>query len=92
MENDYVETICRFYQLGGSPRLQVVDLERNESNVQLLPQSLRLDSEARLARMPVDVIGDAFELDGVIRLALREVLWCKLELLPGFYVHFGYDY
>jgi hypothetical protein len=31
-------------------------------------------------------------LDWVVRLALREELWCRLSGDSGFYVHFGYDY
>lgn len=91
-ENDYVKAICLFYHLVGSPQLQVVGLEKKENNVQLLPRSLLVESEALLSRMFFDVIGDVFQLDTVIRLALREVVWCKLELLPLFYIHFGYDF
>jgi hypothetical protein len=32
------------------------------------------------------------DLDWVVRLALREALWCRLKGERGFYVHFGYDY
>ena len=32
------------------------------------------------------------DLDWTIRLALREAIWCRLEGVDGFYVHFGYDY
>lgn len=31
-------------------------------------------------------------VDDVVRLALREVVWCRLESPSGFFVHFGYDY
>lgn len=31
-------------------------------------------------------------IDDVIRGALREILWCRLEGARGFYVHFGHDY
>jgi hypothetical protein len=37
-------------------------------------------------------IVQASELEDVIRLILREVLWCKLIKADRFYVHFGWDY
>lgn len=45
------------------------------------PQSL---SEGAILRLP--------DLEYVVRLALREVIWCRLLGANGFYVHFGYDY
>lgn len=32
------------------------------------------------------------EIESVVRLALREDIWCKLKYSSFFYVHFGYDY
>ncbi|MED4531197.1 hypothetical protein [Metabacillus fastidiosus] len=32
------------------------------------------------------------EIEELIKLTLRNVIWCKLELKKQFFVHFGYDY
>ena len=32
------------------------------------------------------------DLDKVVRMTLREVIWCKMIGDNGVYLHFGYDY
>src|SRR5260221_4317277 len=55
-----------------------------------------LASEVEIRKTDLDIsegmrirIDDASEL---IRQILRCHMWCKLELEPVFYLHFGYDY
>jgi len=35
---------------------------------------------------------DRDTLARVVRLILRELIWCKLRAREGFYIHFGWDY
>lgn len=38
------------------------------------------------------LIGDTGDISLLIRLVLREIIWCKLEAGPNLFIHFGYDY
>jgi hypothetical protein len=48
--------------------------------------SLRLDS------IYDGMIVSGQALEDVVRLCLREIIWCRLEGEKEFYVHFGYEY
>jgi hypothetical protein len=71
--------------------LRVVDLEVNDSS-DALPASLVADTKLWTSTVSEGALVSAEQLDRVIRLALREAIWCRLEGASGFYVHFGYDY
>lgn len=90
-EDAYVESVRRFAGAVGIRTLRVADLQIYDC-IDTFPEALAAETRAYL-----DVIGDGVEisdntLEGAIRLALREVIWCRLEGDKGFYVHFGYDY
>ena len=90
IEDAYVTAICAFHAKAGAPRLEVLGLE--EHGISSIPPAAMDDTASRFARLPRDRVTDRAALEDVIRLALREVIWCRLERLPDFYVHFGYDY
>jgi hypothetical protein len=89
VEDAYVKAIRGFYEKSGSPRLQVVGLEKHGLSVR---EPFMSDSRDRLSRMPSDEVNDKDGLEDIVRLALREIIWCKLEFSSVFYVHFGYDF
>jgi hypothetical protein len=92
VEDRYVETVLLFLESSAVRSLRVVDLQRHNYRSETLPTS---PSGAAIAQLAL--LSDGIEVAGpdlvwVIRLALREVIWCRLEGSNGVYVHFGYDY
>lgn len=91
VEDAYVAAAKRFLAASDVRQLRVVALERVGFG---LGEPVLASSEAIAAYERVfegkEVAAEDFEW--VVRLALREVLWCRLEGERGFYVHFGYDY
>lgn len=90
-EDSYVHAMRRCLDSAELKSLRIADLELKDIHGGL-PAALQSDSRVHqeLVREGCEVSGE--ELDWVIRLALREVIWCRLEGAGGFYVHFGYDY
>lgn len=91
VESAYVETVHRFLKASRIQALRVVDLEVNDT-CDLLPTSLAAEPKVWVSKISEGMLVGEAELDCVVRLALREVIWCRLEGPSGFYVHFGYDY
>src|SRR5690606_35191092 len=65
-----------------------------ESNddLEALPEPLRTETGTHLSSIQEGQVVCNEELDWAIRLALREVIWCRLEDANGNYIHFGHDY
>ncbi|MGC4070551.1 MAG: hypothetical protein QM784_38965 [Polyangiaceae bacterium] len=91
VEADYVEAVHRFMAALRITTLRVVDLEVND-NSDVLPTALVAETKLWTSTVSEGEVVSAVRLDQVIRLALREAIWCRLEGVSGFYVHFGYDY
>ena len=92
-ETAYVNAALAFLSDTNLDALRVVYLENNKyydgerlKDIALAPDALRTGSTVGR-----DELGD------VVRLNLRELIWCKLEAGGGiaglkFYLHFGYDF
>lgn len=76
VEDAYVDTAVRFWRDVGRPALVVRGLEDPSGTADVF-EGGTVDDERRLA--------------DVIRRALREELWCRLEA-DACFVHFGWDY
>lgn len=65
-----------------------IELHDNQQDTPQLPPEFRLTNE----RIPAEgtSVSDK-DLDDLVRLVLRECLWCRLDGPSGFFVHFGYD-
>lgn len=86
-EDRYVAAALAFLRESQIPRLVVEDLEAGPpteltSELGLEPLSPPEEGE----RLGAERVAD------VVRLALREELWCRLEMPGRFFLHFGYDY
>lgn len=90
IEDAYVSTALSFVSEAGLEALTVAHLETHRVSEAQAQDSRDVAFDPRSARkgmaLPRGAIAD------VCRLALREILWCKLESGGGFYIHFGYDY
>jgi len=89
-ETAYVHAAIAFLSNAGLDDLQVVYLENREAEnfdaahcdgISLVPALLQVGS----------MVGRD-NLADIVRLNLREVLWCKLEAEGRFYLHFGWDF
>src|SRR4051794_29536840 len=86
-EDRYVKSALAFLRESGIPRLVVEDLE-------IAPPSAKAQ-ELGLPPLSPPEEGERLDADrvaDVVRMALREDIWCRLEAPGRFFLHFGYDY
>ena len=76
----------------GVDTLQVCNLEDKRASI---PANGETDSIC-LIEMKQSLHEGVFvhdtDIDAIVRMCLRESIWCKLQGDIGAYVHFGYDY
>ncbi|HQP37684.1 MAG TPA: hypothetical protein PLI95_21015 [Polyangiaceae bacterium] len=92
VETSYVLAVQRFLDAAHVGALRVSDLQVNEIGVGRNPCELVGEVREHIASVVDGAEVRGKDLEWIIRLALREVLWCRLKGEQGFYVHFGYDY
>ncbi len=90
-EDSYVNCVRNFMTAAGIKRMWISDLEDKRRL-----GKCNIDVE-RLRPTNVMVIYDGMSveeenIDKIVRLNLRELIWCKLIDDNGSYVHFGYDF
>lgn len=90
MEDRYVAAAERFFLASGLETLTVIALQQ---------PSTRPDYAVEHGLNDIDNVSlnegqqvTAKELGTIMRLMLREVLWCKLENPEKFFIHIGWDY
>ena len=89
-EDGYVDAVVAFFQVARVNRL-VIDEVEVSSELQSIAKSL--DYEPSL--LPELKVGATVHEDtfpAIVRLSLREGVWCKLSGDSRAYLHFGYDY
>jgi hypothetical protein len=91
IEDDYVETVCKFLSSAGISSLQVKDAER-KSGDHHLPEKLESDMAGKVRFFAENATLRGTDIQWAVRLNLRELFWCRLEGDRGVYAHFGYDY
>jgi len=91
-ESAYVESVRLFMRECHQTVLRIVDLQLNDVEVESMPALLAQQVTNPLLELTnqAEVSGD--DVDRIVRLALRENIWCRLEGTHGFYVHFGHDF
>lgn len=88
VEDAYVESVGRLMAACGVEALRMDGLEHGPHDHGVVaPPHIRPSGE-----LDDGVWFAGQELGKVIRLVLREFIWCRLSGRDGFYVHFGYDY
>lgn len=75
-ETLYLNAILMLMESNEITELNIVDLEVYEETISI-PETMIVNRE---------------EIKVLVPQILRENIWCKLENLDGFFVHFGYDY
>ena len=90
VEDAYVSTALKFVSEAGLDALIITYLETHRAAGARAEDLRDIAFDPKAARKGTALSGEA--LADVCRLALREVLWCKLEADECFYIHFGYDY
>lgn len=89
-EDAYVACVRRLLVVSDVDSVYIRELEDKRAKTIIDPEVDRLRPSM------LDVIYDgrvvkADDIDKVVRMALREVIWCKLLGEKGVYVNFGYD-
>jgi hypothetical protein len=92
VETNYTFAVRRFLQACGLDSLRVVDLESHPAALDGLPPGIAAETRNHLGFAGSDCAASGEALDWIVRLTLREAIWCRLNGEGGFYVHFGYDY
>jgi hypothetical protein len=94
-ENTYIDTVSTFMNYLDISNLRVVELEINSQEckkfIQKYPELYTDELTILFSSIKEGMEFDVTEIANLIRLILREHLWCKLESEKMF-VHFGYDY
>jgi hypothetical protein len=90
-EQGYVLALRAFLGVVGLSCLRVQDLKVNRVS-SAVPGQLVEEMQVQLRSLINGAIVCDEDLDSLVRLALREALWCRLAGDQGFYVHFGHDY
>ena len=89
VEQAYIEAIISFMECLNINSLRIVALQKNirpkENGFYSLSMISAYNSFKKGQLIPKELVV------AIARLALRENLWCKLEVVD-MYVHFGYDY
>lgn len=90
IEDAYVSTALSFVSEAGLDALTITHLETHRVS-EVRAEHLRgIAFDPKLVingvSLPIGAVAD------ICRLVLREILWCKLESVSGFYLNFGYDY
>ena len=92
IEDKYWETIKYLLELCNIRTLRVCKLYKDKDIPQLFTNNKFFDiSPLENANLNGKTISLP-EIEMVVRLCLREEIWCKLESENGSYVDFGYDY
>lgn len=92
VENSYARAVSLFINSLNIQSLKVTNLEKNNNDLLLQEQkNLSQDMVDLYTDLKNNQIVNVNEAEKIVRMVLRELLWCKLEC-EDFYVHFGYDY
>lgn len=88
-EDKYVLAVLLFLDAIGCKRVRINNLEKHEAAHHLNEEEL-----ARFSALQEGMLVPAAEVAPIVRLILRESIWCELlcERRPTWGVHFGYDY
>ena len=78
-------------------RIQSIDIVDSEyfydHQIKYIPLEIKDDCELYFDQLKGKrKISNKDDIIKITLLALREILWCKLEHRCGFYIHFGYDF
>lgn len=91
-EEAYVQAVRCFLHDSGVFTLRVTDVETRTNRVESFPVEIAQETVERARSVIDDTEVSGEDLDRVVRLVLREAVWCRLIGKRGFYVHVGYDY
>lgn len=90
IEDDYVTTVREFLSRIGIDNLVVCELEdRQQSGI--VNASVDKIRPASIVSLSDGMTVKGNEIEMIVRLAIRELIWCKLTGSHNTYIHFGYD-
>ena len=91
IEDAYVATVRRLLTLSNVGYLYVTDLENWHRDTTTL-RHVEFLRPSKLSALHDGLVVRGGDIDRLVRLVLRELVWCRLAGPHGLYVHFGYDY
>lgn len=91
VESGYVNAVLEAMDDCELSSLTIVELEKT-GDVESLPFEIEPELRAVHSSLANGQAVKKESIAGIIRLALRELIWCKLVGDEEFYIHFGHDY
>jgi hypothetical protein len=91
VEDSYVACVKRLLDLSHVDSRRVTELEDTRAVTPVVMEVERL-RPAAVATIFESMVVSGDEIEKIVRMALRERVWCKLSGKYGTYIHFGYDY
>jgi len=85
-EEKYINTITTFMTEMGLNRVYVIALEQRSDEIK------HQKANEFLSKIWIGKAVTAQEVRELVKLTLRNAIWCKLGYKKKFFVHFGYDY
>ncbi|SFX09969.1 hypothetical protein SAMN04487866_101523 [Thermoactinomyces sp. DSM 45891] len=94
VENNYVNAVIAFMEKVRVSVLEVSNLEKYDTLQLYADQDIYLskDMDELYRKIKNGVYLKKNDIEHLVRIVLREYLWCKLVHTPDVFVHFGYDY
>jgi hypothetical protein len=94
VEKAYLNAALSLWKLAKCPRIQILGLEKAELSRAKLKHEPELVAVLDNGASPEEgqVLCEQTEIERVIKLVLREYIWCRLGSSKGFFLHFGWDY
>ncbi|WP_165224334.1 hypothetical protein [Aquisphaera insulae] len=90
-DDAYVLCVRRLLEASRVSSLRILQLE-DKRGTTLLDSEIEKLRPASLGPVYEGMVVSGTNLDKVVRMTLRELIWCKLIGDNGVYVNFGYDY
>jgi hypothetical protein len=91
VESLYVDSVQRIMKLARVEQFTVTGLEVYGASARM-PLAIERDTRHQLAELQEGCLVSGGALDWVVRLGLREALWCLLQGAQGAYIDFLHDY
>ncbi len=91
IEKNYVNAAVQMVEEFQVSNLRIVEIEEYRA-FNHLPHILVESTQYLMESFSSDIVIGKNNIQDIIRLVLRELIWCKVIGDEGFYIHFGYDY
>ena len=91
VEDAFVQVARDLLTWAGLRELTIQGIEKH-GDISALPKGVAWKENTNPDNLAEGDVLQLAAIEDVVRLNLREVIWCKMSGVKNFYLHFGYDY